>query len=409
MPVVAVLAAIASVITMLFLCTLFRAAFGKVSDLPQFMAAARLIAQGEGSQIYVITKLFATEHSIFPSLAKDGVGLFVPPCGLPWLLPLIVLPTSIAPDVWKLFMIACLVFSVLFLRKAFQLNYVATAWLTAFICFCGSTYDALRIDQVALPMFLALCVAIWSLKVKRPYLAAVALSIFLLKPQQIAPFLMLLIGVRQYKTVGAFFAITIAFTAIAFALIGVDGFRNYSTLLSSCIEDNRYMVPIMSCTLRGQLYRIFAQHHDVINIVTGFISIASYLWFFVIARQLASSKHWLDYGLIVVMPMGLALSPYCLAYDLLPLLPGLLIIMTQFESVLPPLAILVGMLLTMTFIIPFSIFIHQDWILAGQVFNPQFAVVFIFSVACMAMYYKQLRKLIAAETPQSASSSESLA
>jgi hypothetical protein len=397
MPFVAVASAVLGVGTLAFLVLLFRGAFSAVSDLSQFMAGAQLLAKGEGAQVYVISKLFATELLLFPYPARGGVGLFVPPCGLPWLMPLALLPASIAPDVWKLFLIVCLALSIFVLRKAFQLNFTATCWLTAFICFSGSTYEALRIDQISTPMFLAYCCAIWALKAKRPYLAAVALSVFLLKPQQIVPFLVLLIGARQYKTVLGFAGIAAALTAIAFALMGVEGFHNYSSLLSSCIEDNRYMVPIISCTLRGQLYRIFSTHHDVINTLSLVVCCASYIWYFAIARRLSQSKHWLDYGLVVIMPMGVALSPYCLSYDLLPLVPSLLILMTQFESTLPPLAILLGMLLTMTFIIPFSIFIHQDWVLSSQVFNPQFAAIFIFGIACMALYYNDLRKRVAAE------------
>jgi hypothetical protein len=397
----AVVSAVVGVGTLSFFVVLFRGAFSAVSDLSQFMAGAHLIANGEGAQVYVISKLFATEQSLFPYPARGGVGLFVPPCGLPWLMPLALLPSGIAPDVWKLFLIACLVLSIFVLRRAFKLNFTATCWLTAFICFSGSTYEALRIDQVSAPMFLGYCSAIWATKAKRPYLAALALSVFLLKPQQIVPFILLLIGAKQYKTVLGFAGITAALSVIGLALVGVEGFHNYSTLIGSCIEDNRYMVPIISCTLRGQLYRIFSQHHDVINMVTLAICCLSYIWYFVIARRLSQSQHWLDYGLVVIMPMGVALSPYCLSYDLLPLVPSLLILMTQFEAILPPLAILLGMILTMTFVIPFSILIHQNCILTGQVFNPQFAVLFIFGIACMALYYSDLRKRIANEVVKS--------
>jgi hypothetical protein len=395
MPFLAIASAVLGVGILAFLVLLFRGAFSAVSDLSQFMAGAHLIAVGEGSQVYVISKLFAAEQAIFPYPARGGVGLFVPPFGLPWLMPLALLPANIAPDVWKLFLIACLALSIFVLRRAFQLNFTATCWLTAFICFSGSTYEGLRIDQVSAPMFLAYCSAIWALKAKRPYLAALALSVFLMKPQQIVPFVMLMIGARQYKTVLGFACIAAVLSAIGLALVGVDGLHNYSALISSCIEDNRYMVPIISCTLRGQLYRVFSSYHDLINMATLIVCCLSYIWYFLIARRLSHSKHWLDYGLVAITPMGIALSPYCLSYDLLPLVPTLLILMTQFEATLPPLAILLGMILTMVFIIPFSIFIHQNWILTGQVLNPQFAVLFIFGIACMTLYYKDLRKRVA--------------
>lgn len=397
MPVLAILAAIAGVGVLLFLCTLFRAAFAQVSDLPQYVAAAQMIAHGDGSQAYIIDKMLAAQQAIFHNPERGVIALFIPPCGLAWLMPLALVPASLAPDLWKAFLLFCLALGIFALRKAFKLDLTTTCWLTALVCFSGITYDALRIDQVSAPMFLGYCLAIWALKSNRPYLAAFALTIFLLKPQQIAPFIAFLFGAKQYKSVGGFIAMTVAFTGIGLALVGVDGFHNYSTLIASCIEDKRYMVPVIFCTLRGQLYRIFSTHHEIINIVTLGIAFLSYVWFFFIARRLSNSSRWLEYGLIVIPPMGVALSPYYLAYDLLPLIPSLLLFMTEFEATLPPLVILGGMLLTMIFILPFSVYIHQDWVLSDKLVNPQFVVLMIWGITCMWLYYKNIRQRVSSE------------
>lgn len=395
-------AAILGIGTLAFLVLLFRGAFSTVSDFSQFIAPAKMLVRGEGSQLYVIPKLLAAEQALYPYPARGVVVLFAPPCGLPWLLPLALLPAKIAPDIWKIFLVLCLGTGVYALKRAFKLNFTATCWLVALVCLSGVTYDALRIDQMSTPMFLGFCLAVWALKSKRPYIAGLALTIFLLKPQQIAPFLILLAGARQYKSLASFGGVAALFTIIAFALIGVDGFHNYSNLVAACSEDNTYMVPFIICTLRGQLYRIFQyDHHALINVITGIICFLSYIWFFVIARRLSQSKeHWLDYGLIAILPMGVALSPYCMAYDLLPLICPLLVLMTEFEATLPPATILIGMILTMVFIIPFSVYIHQTFVLSTTAFNPQFAVLFIWSVACMVLYYKKLQKTVTSDSAQ---------
>jgi Glycosyltransferase family 87 len=392
-----VLLAVLGVLTLSFLVMAARDAFSTISDLPEFMAAAKMTAAGSGSQIYVVPELARMEQLFYPSTSRSVVMFFVPPFGLPWLMPLALLPPNMAPVIWKVFLVLSLAISIPVLQKAFSLNRTATCWLIAGLCFSGCTFEALRIDQLSTPMFLAFCCAILALKKERPYLAALALSVLVLKPQELLPFVIFLFGAKQNRTLLALIGIGLALTAVGYLLVGPSGLSNYSALMKSTIEDNRFLVSDISCTLRGQLFRLFpharALSHYISIGVLGVVSVIVFL----IGRRLSTSKKWLDYGLIAVMPVGFVSALYCYYYDLFLLVPTVVLLMTEFEHELPPWSILAGMMLVLAFMMPFSLFIQQDWILKGQMFNPHFAILTLFAIGTLAFFYSNISKKVSAQ------------
>lgn len=376
--------AVAGIGTLGALTYLSLGAFAQISDLPEFYAPMKMIVAGSGSQIYVIPELSHIEQFYYPSAARAVVTLFTPPFGLPYFLPLAALPSDLAPAVWKFFLAASLFIGIAFLRAAFKLSFAATCWLTAVVCFSGCAYEALRIDQVSTPIFMCFSAAIWALKNNRPYLAAFALSGLLCKPQEILPFIIFLVGARRYKTVGALTVIGLVLMAVAYLLIGKDGFVNYSELIKNSITDTRYLVSDISCTLRGQLYRFFPEHRlesHYISLAVLVPCLAACLW---IGEKVRRSDRWLEYGLVAVMPLGIVSALYCYYYDLLILVPTALLLMTVFEPELPPLGILAGMLGGLAFMLPFSIFIHFNWIMVGHAPNPHFFVLLAFAIGSLA-------------------------
>jgi hypothetical protein len=392
-----VLLAALGVLTLAFLVLAARGAFSTISDLPEFMAAAKMIAANSGAKIYVVSELAHVEQLLYPSTTRGVVMLFVPPFGLPWLMPLALLPPDMAPAIWKVFLVLSLAISIPVLQKAFSLNRTATCWLIAGLCFSGCSFEALRIDQLSTPMFLAFCCAILALKRDRPYLAALALSVLVLKPQELLPFVIFLFGAKQNRVLLALIGIGLALTAIGYFLVGTAGLSNYSALMKSTIEDNTFLVSDISCTLRGQLFRAFPHARGLCHYVSlgvlGMVSIVIFL----IGRRLSVSKKWLDYGLIAVMPVGIVSALYCYYYDLFLLVPTVVLLMTEFENELPPWSILAGMMLVLAFMMPFSIFIHLDWILKGQIFNPHFAILALFAVGTLAFFYSNISKKVSAQ------------
>jgi hypothetical protein len=392
-----VLLAALGVLTLGFLVLAARGAFSTISDLPEFMAAAKMTAAGSGSQIYVVPELARVEQLLYPSATRGVVMFFVPPFGLPWLMPLALLPPDMAPLIWKIFLVLSLAISIPVLQSAFSLSRTATCWLIAGLCFSGCAFEALRIDQLSTPMFLAFCCAILALKKERPYLAALALSVLVLKPQELLPFVIFLFGAKQNRVLLALIGIGLALTAVGCVLVGPAGLSNYSALMKSTIEDNTFLVADISCTVRGQLFRLFpharALSHYISIAVLGLVSIIIFL----VGRRLSGSKKWLDYGLIAIMPVGIVSALYCYYYDLFLLVPTVVLLMTEFENELPPWSILTGMMLVLAFMMPFSIFIHKDWILKGELFNPHFAILALFAVGTLAFFYRNIWKKISAE------------
>ncbi len=388
--------AVLGVATVGFLVVVSRGAFASVSDLPEFMAAAKMAASGHGSEIYVIEKLSEMEHFLYPF--AHTMTFFVPPFGLPWLMPLTLLPPDIAPLLWKIFLLLCLAMSVPILQRAFSLNRAATCWLSAALCFSGCTFEALRLDQLSMPMFLAFSCAILALKQERPYSAAVALSVLLLKPQELLPFVVFLLGARKSKVLLLLIGIAAFLTVVGFALVGPAGLSNYSQLMKSTITDNRFLVSDISCTIRGQLLRYFPDARVLVHYISlGFLAV-SLLVIFAVGRRVAKSRKWLDYGLVTVMPLGMVSALYCYYYDFLLLVPSLILLMTEFEPELPPWSILVGMVLVLAFMMPFSMLIHLNWILAGHRLNPQFAVVLLFAIGCLALFKIRIVRKLDVET-----------
>src|SRR5208283_1780530 len=94
-------------------------------------------------------------------------------------------------------------------------------------------------------------------------------------------------------------------------------------------------------------------------------------------------KKWLEYGLVAAMPLGIVSALYCYYYDLLVLAPTALLLITEFEPELPPVGILLGMMGGLAFMLPFSIFIHFEWIMKGHQINPHFLILLAFAAACL--------------------------
>jgi hypothetical protein len=234
--------------------------------------------------------------------------------------------------------------------------------------------------------------ALWALKNNRPYLAAFALSGLLCKPQEILAFLVFLVGARRYKTVGALAAIGLVLMAIAYLLIGKEGFANYSELIKNSVTDTRFLVSDISCTLRGQLYRFFPTHRLESHYLSVAVLVPSMLACLWIGDQLRRSEKWLEYGLVAVMPLGIVSALYCYYYDLLILVPTALLLMIVFEPELPPVGILAGMLGGLVYMLPFSIFIHLNWIMEGHSPNPHFFVLLAFAIGCLAFVSGKISK-----------------
>src|SRR5277367_2972469 len=96
-----------------------REAFARISDFPEFYVPAKMILSGSGANVYVTQELARFQQFYYLKAAERSVvTLFMPPFGLPFIIPLALLPPDIAPLVWKSFLASALCVSIVALRAA---------------------------------------------------------------------------------------------------------------------------------------------------------------------------------------------------------------------------------------------------------------------------------------------------
>lgn len=246
----ATIIAIASICILVFLISQSAAFMGKISDLPEYYAPARMIVDGNGANGYILAKLGDEQHNLFSGMGNRVVALFVPPQGLALISPIGMLKVSLAIIVWKAFLVSCLITAISCLALTFSLDYKQTCFLIAGFCLSFPCYEALRLDQLAPILLLSFSATIYFLRKDKDIAAGIYLSLLmLLKPQQILPFLAYLVGLRRWRPLLVVIGMFIIFTVIALIEIGNSGFANYLALVRSP-EIIAYMQPELNATLR---------------------------------------------------------------------------------------------------------------------------------------------------------------
>jgi hypothetical protein len=354
----------------------------RVSDLPEYYSAVELIKNGLGSQIYVWEKIAPLEHLQFPGMGERMVGLFVPPPAVPLLMPLAWIPLAQALLVWTFILLLALLASIFVLRQLFALSLTETLMVWSVLSISGPAYEALRIGQLAPILLLGFSLACLLLRRGATSVAAIPLSVLFLKPQELLPFVVFMIGAGKYKPVAVLIAIAGLLTVAAFGLIGMEGFHNYSQLMSFSMLHTQGMQPELSATLRGQLLRFWPDAHAIVTPLSTAVLLVSLLLILFLGWRFRGKQDWLTAALIGAMPLGLLTSLHCHDYDLILLAPSLLALMKSSAArYIPAWLKLAGILAAPLFLLPAYIFVHYHGLLnGGMLVNPLFVVLLIFSV-----------------------------
>jgi len=396
----ATIVAIASICMLAFLISKSSDVAGKISDFPEYYAPAKMIADGNGANSYILTKLGEEQHSLFSGMGNRVVALFVPPQGLALISAIGMLNVAMAIMAWKVFLVGCLIVAIIFLISTFSLNYKQTCYLIAGLCLSYPCYEALRLGQLAPILLLSFSAAIYFLQKNKNIAAGLCLSLLIiLKPQQIFPFLAYLAGLRRWRALTVLMGMFILFTLIAFFEIGTSGFQNYFALGRSP-ESAAYMQPELNATLRGQLMRLMPAHSNMIldaSIVIYAIVLAfSYLY----GQQTRDKPDTILRGVLSIIPIGLVTSLHCHDYDLLLLVPSLIVIFTErivpFNSLFQLLLIFAGI----PFLLPLAINIHYDYLLHGGKINILFLELAILSLTIIYRVCQVSQKIDTKVTPK---------
>ena len=376
------------------LCTLIYLsipAFGDISDLPEYYSPAKLVIEGKGPDGYTLKGLEEAQHRLYPSMGARIVPLFVPPQGLALLTPIALAPPEAMRYLWKALLIGCLGAAIFLLKKTFNLGYKQTCYLVAAITLSDAAYNSLRIDQLAPILLLSYIGTIYCLKKKQDIGAGLWLALFVLKPQQFLPFLAYLAGARKFKALIVCAAAFAILSIIAFVQMGPAGITNYLSLVSAP-SSLPLMQPELNPTIRGQLLRLFPNSAPSIFTITSALYLATIALGLFVGWKFRKKENALMLGVLGFIPLALVASMHCHTYDLLLMVPTIILIFN--DSLIPfgqvwKLAVMLG---TIVFVLPLSIEIQHNYLLKGGQFNPWFFLLLPLSVALFIQTWKQAPK-----------------
>ncbi len=351
-----------------------QSAFGAVNDLPEFYAAARMMLDGAGAQIYEPAKIGAAQQALFPSMGERVVPIYIPPFAVPLLLPLAALPLPLLPGAWTVVLLAATAAGIVLLRKTFTLSAAATLWTWAVLSVSGPLFETLRIGQPAPFLLIGLTGALWCLKRERQVWSGVALTLLLLKPQALIPLAAYLAGAGKGRAVVTLFFAGVALSVISLMLVGVDGYARYCQLVAGSIASSAYMQPELNPTVRGQLLRFFPDAPAAVMAVSTALYLLVVGWALLLGHRIRRRDgDWVKPLMFIVIPLGLVASPHCHDYDLLLMAPSLALAFSGgLLRAAPPLCRLAVFLAIGLFLMPLYQYVHYDLLLQGAPVNPHF-------------------------------------
>ncbi len=377
---------------------------GKISDFPQYYAPVRLICTGNGAQSYDFSVISKMQHDSFPDMGdRSAVPTYLPPPSLFWFLPFGVMPSQTAFLVWEIVQFISLLGSIMLLRRTFSLNRKALCWLIAGIAISGPAFAATQLGQISMPILLALSAVVWSLKHDKIWVAAVALSILLWKPQEGLPLVVYLLGARRFKVIAYTGFVILAASVVVSCLIGQQGVMDYINSVTSAVDRNQsiLMQSELGPTVRGQLLRIAPESKTPVAIVSALVTLISWSFIFLSGKKFAASPAWLEAGLLIAMPLGLLTAFHLHSYDLTLMIPSLVLVMSgPLERAAPPWLLLGGFLTVGAFVVPFYMYIHWDYLLREHwILNPHFFALAALAAGLVYLAYRysdQIQKTTAA-------------
>lgn len=358
--------------------------FNKINDLPEYFVAAKLALEGNAPSIYKAAEFYAAQERFFPG-GGHGVLLFLPPPAIVWLLFLALIPASLAPAIWTVALSLSLIAALVLIARFYSLRFIDATLLWSATLFSGPAVDAVRIGQLAPLLLLAFVILLFSLIDGSAVTAGVALSFFLCKPQQIIPFAVFLLANRKFAPFAVAGGIATVFSIASLALLGADTFNNYLHLIADPAS-LKIMQPELNPTFKGQLLRLFGAENSAVSLTSYAMLAASSLFIFFLGRRTAGKEGWLKVGLLGAVPIGLATSIHCHYYDLLLLIPSIVLsIQTSSQDMLKiPGHMIIKCLAIFTacaFLFPIYTPIRYEYLMKGGIIDPIFIILSAYAIA----------------------------
>ncbi|MBS1955938.1 MAG: DUF2029 domain-containing protein [Cyanobacteria bacterium SZAS-4] len=311
-----------------------------LKDMPEFYAPGRLMFSGTIADVYKPEVYQPLVRQLFPD--HEAPILYIPPYGLPLLLPLGCFPPALADYAWFAFLILCSFGSVVVLKLTLKLQHKYVMRIAGLLCLSGPEWEAIRNGQLAPILLLSLCGGLFFFKrdlaqsasakligkfKDNDIFAALALTPLLTKPQLAIPVLVYLLGAGQYQVLLFVIAFGVVLNAVALIMFGSNTYAAYFALLQRVQENRVWQVPEVTPTIRGQLLRFFPTADSAVMLVSGVALCVGMICVFLIARKYRKSSTWWEYLALGAIPTGLLTALHCHNYDLLLLLPSIVVFM----------------------------------------------------------------------------------
>ena len=356
--------------------------FGRVSDFPEYYAAARMLVSGAGDQIYKLDDLFGMQHHFFPDMGARGIGFYIPPFSAILLLPLACFPAFASYGFYMLFSCLALIAGAIVLGKHFRLEKTGIIWLITAIFVTAPAFESLKIAQLAPYLFAALSFFLFWSGRKKDIAAGASLALLLLKPQELLPLVVYLAFARRFKILFVLFAFFIVLVLISLCLFGVTGYCQYFALLKDSAANTQFMQPELSATLRGQLLRFNFPGSSPANLLSSSFLAATLSLTAFVGWRCGSKSYWQEGLLRLALPLGFVSALHCHDYDLLLLAPfALSLFLSEDGGRLISISRALVLLLLFLLLLPVYVPIHYEWLLREhQIVNPIFVLFFLSSL-----------------------------
>lgn len=364
-----------------------------LKDMPEFYAPGRLLLAGNPSAVYKPEIFQPLVRELFPE--HEAPILYIPPYGLPLLAPLGFLPAFLADPFWFAFLILCSFASVIVLKLLLNLEHKYVMRICGLLCLSGPEWEAIRHGQLAPLLLLSLCLGLYflgrggvnSIKWKSggsDAAAALALTPLLTKPQLIIPVLVFLAGAGRFKVLAFLAGIGLLLNALALSVFGSNTFVAYFDLLHRVKENRVWQAPEVTPTVRGQLLRIFSDSDSTVMWVSFAALVCAMVLVYLIARKYRRSPFWYEYLALGALPVGLFTALHCHNYDLLLLLPTVVVYMFGASTkALPVKRKLVWLIAILPLMMPVYNKIHYEYLLVGGRINLLFLDLLLVAVASL--------------------------
>jgi hypothetical protein len=322
-----------SLLALIFVVHFFIASFparAKGSDFPEFYAAARMVIEGQGHQLYDPA---AQEEFQIRYAGRIGTYFIHPPFETLIYLPFAFFPLSTAYALWSWFNGGLLVvLAVVLSRRVLRIP----TWPVVLALLFLSPPVLLNFfeGQDALLLLLAVTAAILALKGKNDIAAGYFLACGLFKFHLIIALAVLVFCLRRVRTMIAFTAVAVATVLLSIGICGSMVFASYSQLLMHISGMPLAAIhPAQMANLRGLIAMCGLQGTGGF-VVTFFLSLATVLLpVFLVGGRMPRMSPQFDLMVAAILLAAPLVSYHISPHDFtLLLLPFALVVRHLFDS-----------------------------------------------------------------------------